>query len=96
LQLEYSIYIGTIAVTLLNFGTKQGHGASFVAAGAFTLLAIASLCYAVGIYLYRSKAIRTRRVARYYDKLGPTVLCVALFVAVALNFAFEGKNRGLW
>lgn len=83
-------------MTLLNFGTQQGNKASFVAAGAFTLLAILSLCYAVVIYLYRSQAIRTRRVARYYDKLGPSVLCAALFVAVLLNFAFEGKNRGLW
>ena len=95
-QLEYSIYIGTIAVTLLNFSTQQGNRASFVAAGAFTLLAIMSLCYAVGIYLYRSRAIRTRSVARYYDKLGPSVLCAALFVAVALNFGFEGKSRDLW
>ena len=55
-----------------------------------------SLCYALAIYLYRGKAIRTRRVARYYDKLGPSVLCGALFVAVALNFAFEGRSRELW
>lgn len=95
-QLEYSIYIGTIAVTLLNFSTEHGSKASFVAAGAFTLLAILSLCYSVGIYLYRSKAIRTRRVARYYDKWGPSVLCVALFVAVVLNFVFEGRQRNLW
>ncbi|KAL2016533.1 hypothetical protein VTK56DRAFT_3427 [Thermocarpiscus australiensis] len=94
--LEYSIYIGTIAVTLLNFSTEQGSKASFAAAGAFTLLAILSLCYSVGIYLYRSKAIRTRRVARYYDKWGPSVLCVALFVAVVLNFVFEGRSRDLW
>ncbi len=83
-------------MTLLNFGTQQGNRASFVAAGAFTLLAIASLCYAVSVYLYRSQAIRTRRVASYYDKLGPSVLCGALFVAVALNFVFEGKSRSLW
>lgn len=83
-------------MTLLNFGTEQGNKASFVAAGAFTVLALLSLCYSVVIYLYRSKAIRERRVARYYDKVGPSVLCVALFVAVALNFAFEGRNRGLW
>ncbi|KAK4165779.1 vacuolar transporter chaperone 4 [Cladorrhinum sp. PSN259] len=94
--LEYSIYIGTIAVTLLNFSTKQGNRASFVAAGAFTLLAIVSLCYAVGIYLYRGKAIRSRRAAQFYDKLGPTVLCSAMFVAVALNFAFEGGRRDMW
>ncbi|KAK5663320.1 hypothetical protein OQA88_3748 [Cercophora sp. LCS_1] len=94
--LEYSIYIGTIAVTLLNFSTKQGSRPSFVAAGAFTLLAILSLCYAVAIYLYRSQAIRTRRVAKFYDKLGPSILCAALFVAVALNFAFEGRSREVW
>lgn len=95
-QLEYSIYIGTIAVTLLNFSTGQGTHPSLIAAGAFTLLAILSLCYAVVIYLYRSQAIRTRRVASYYDKWGPTILCAALFGAVALNFAFEGRSREVW
>lgn len=94
--LEFSIYIGTIAVTLLNFSAKNGGRPSFIAAGAFTLLAIMALCYAVIIYLYRSMAIRTRRVARYYDKWGPSVLCGSLFVAVALNFAFEGNSRGVW
>ncbi|KAH8905176.1 SPX-domain-containing protein [Coniochaeta sp. PMI_546] len=93
--LEYSIYIGTIAVTLLNFGPKPTV-ASFIVAGAFTLLAFLSLSYAVGVYLYRSKAIRTRKVARYYDKWGPSVLCGCLFLAIGLNFAFEGADRGWW
>ena len=83
-------------MTLLNFSTEHGNKASFVAASAFTLLGLLSLCYSVVIYLYRSSAIRTRRVARYYDKVGPSVLCAALFVAVALNFAFEGKSREFW
>ncbi|OIW34555.1 SPX-domain-containing protein [Coniochaeta ligniaria NRRL 30616] len=93
--LEYSIYIGTIAVTLLNFGHKPTV-ASFVVAGAFTLLAFLSLSYAVGVYLYRSKAIRTRKVAKYYDKWGPSALCGCLFLAIGLNFAFEGRDRGWW
>ncbi|KAI0486493.1 SPX-domain-containing protein [Xylaria cf. heliscus] len=93
--LEFSIYVGAIAATLLNFGKKPTRLA-FVAAGAFTLLAVLSLCYSVGIYLYRSKGIRERKVIKYYDKIGPTVLCSALFIGVALNFAFEGKERSLW
>ncbi|GJN68413.1 vacuolar transporter chaperone 4 [Purpureocillium lilacinum] len=93
--LEYSIYIGTIAVTLLNFGTHPTP-TSFWVAGIFTLLAILSLCYSVGIYLYRSRSIRNRKAAKYYDKWGPSVLCVSLVVAVALNFAFEGRERGIW
>jgi hypothetical protein len=95
LQLEFSIYIGTIAVTLLNFGQKPTP-TSFVAAGVFTLLAVLALCYSVIIYLYRSIGIRERRAIKYYDRWGPTALCVALFVAVALNFAFEGKQREIW
>ncbi|KAK3694306.1 VTC domain-containing protein [Podospora appendiculata] len=94
--LEYSIYIGTIAVTLLNFSTRNGDVTSFVAAAAFTFLAVLSLLYSVGIYLYRSNAIRTRRAAKYYDKWGPTALCAAMFVAVVLNFASEGRSRHIW
>ncbi|KAI1335656.1 SPX-domain-containing protein [Xylariaceae sp. FL0016] len=93
--LEFSIYVGTVAVTLLNFGTTP-NTVSFVVSGVFTLLAILALCYSVGIYLYRSRAIRERRAIKYYDKFGPSVLCVALFAGVALNFAFEGKDRGIW
>lgn len=91
--LEFSIYIGTIAATLLNFGSKPT-AISFVAAGVFTLVAIFSLIYSVGIYLYRSQAIRMRRAIKYHDKYGPTFLCAALFVAVVLDASFELRARG--
>lgn len=84
-----------MAVTLLNFGSKPTT-ASFIVAGVFTLLAILSLLYSVVIYLYRSKAIRTRRAAKFYDKWGPSALCASLFIAVLLNFAFEGREREYW
>ncbi|KAI2636131.1 vacuolar transporter chaperone 4 [Xylaria nigripes] len=93
--LEFSIYVGAIAATLLNFGQKST-ALAFAAAGVFTLLAVLALCYSVGIYLYRSRGIRERKVIKYYDKIGPTVLCIALFFGVALNFAFEGRDRSLW
>ena len=82
-------------MTLLNFGPTPTL-ASFVVSGAFTLLAFLSLSYAGGVYLDRSKAIRTRKVAKYYDKWGPSVLCACLFVAIALNFVYEGRDREWW
>jgi len=91
--LEFSIYIGTIAVTLLNFGAKPTK-ISFLAAGTFSLVAIISLLYSVGIYLYRAEAIRGRKAIKYHDKYGPTVLCGALFVAVVINAVFELSDRG--
>ncbi|KAM0399802.1 hypothetical protein ACHAQC_003084 [Fusarium culmorum] len=93
--LEFSIYIGTIAVTLLNFGSHPAP-AHFWVAGVFTLLAIMSLCYSVLTYLYRSQGIRSRKVVKFYDRWGPSALCGALFIGVALNFAFEGRERNLW
>jgi SPX domain protein involved in polyphosphate accumulation/uncharacterized membrane protein YidH (DUF202 family) len=93
--LEYSTYIATIAVTLLNFGPSPTL-TSFWISGIFTLLAILSLCYSVGIYFYRSRAIRNRKAAKYYDRWGPSVLCGALFVAVAINFVFEGREKSRW
>jgi hypothetical protein len=93
-QLEFSIYISTIAVTLLNFGAKPSP-ASFIASGIFTVLAIVALIYSVGTYLYRAKAIRARKAVKYHDKYGPTVLCGALFLAVILNAVFELKNRNI-
>lgn len=69
---------------------------SFIVAGVFTLLAIMSLCYSVVIYLYRSNAIRNRKAAKFYDKWGPSALCASLFIAVLLNFAFEGNAREYW
>ncbi|KAL7817755.1 VTC domain-containing protein [Trichoderma gracile] len=93
--LEYSIYIGTIATTLLNFGDHPTPTAFWIA-GIFTLLAIFSLLYSVGIYFYRSRSIRNRKAARYYDRWGPSALCVALFVAAGLNFVYEGRERKYW
>lgn len=95
MQLEYSIYISTIAVTLLNFGSHPTP-TSFWIAGIFTLLAMFSLLYAVVVYLYRSRSIRNRKAAKYYDRWGPSILCGSLFIAVALNFAFEGHERAIW
>jgi hypothetical protein len=67
---------------------------SFIASGVFSLVAILALLYSVGIYLYRSQAIRTRKAIKYHDKYGPTILCGALFIAVVLNAGFELRDRG--
>ncbi|KUI66300.1 Vacuolar transporter chaperone 4 [Cytospora mali] len=93
--LEFSIYIGTIATTLLNFGDKPSK-TSFVVSAVFTLVAIMCLLYSVGVYIYRSRSMRARKAAKYYDWWGPSLLCSSLVVAVILNFAFEGREHHWW
>ncbi|KAI9720646.1 MAG: hypothetical protein M1812_002826 [Candelaria pacifica] len=82
--LEFAIIISSIAATLLNFGD----GVSLSAAWGFTIVACAALIYSMVLYLVRVDGIRKRKAgARYHDKFGPTLLCVGLGVAVAVNFA---------
>ncbi|KAL8675083.1 MAG: hypothetical protein Q9168_000566 [Polycauliona sp. 1 TL-2023] len=80
--LEFSIFIGAMAGTLLNFGGS----ASFAAALGFTILAIVSLIYSMVLYLWRVEMIKRRRAVKYHDSWGPTALCLGLLAATITNF----------
>ena len=80
--LEFSIILGSIAATLLNFGDAL----SLASAWAFTILACLALLYSMVLYLWRVRMIRGRRAVRYHDRWGPTLLCVGLLIAVAVSF----------
>lgn len=90
--LEFSITIGAIAATLLNFGDTV----SLASAWGFTIVACAALLYSVGIYLIRVRMIRERKatVNRYYDKWGPSFLCVGLVAASAATFVLRIRHDG--
>ncbi|KAF3935386.1 hypothetical protein ABW20_dc0101491 [Dactylellina cionopaga] len=88
--LEFSIYISTIAATLLNFGDKHTRYASL----GFMFLALGSLCYCMGIFVWRHQKMRRRRAVRYHDAWGPTALCLLLLICVAVNFGVKSVNSG--
>ena len=90
--LEFSIILGSIAATLLNFGDE----ASLVSAWGFTVVACAALLYSVVVYYLRVQMIRNRRasISRYYDKWGPTLLCMGLLAATIVNFVFKVREEG--
>ncbi|KAK2750630.1 vacuolar transporter chaperone [Myotisia sp. PD_48] len=86
--LEFSLYISTIAVTLLNFGHDT---ITISAAWSFTVLGCVALVYSFLLYLWRVDKIRKHRDVKhvYYEKWGPTVLCLGLVVSVFLNFGLR-------
>ena len=88
--LEFSILLGSIAATLLNFGDSVTR----TSAWAFTLLACMALFYSMALYLWRVRMIRRRRAVRYHDRWGPSVLCVGLLAAVAISFGARIKEDG--
>ncbi|KAG7089433.1 hypothetical protein E1B28_011119 [Marasmius oreades] len=87
--LNTSVFIGTIATTLLNF-TSPSDSRGLISATLFTFCALLAIAYSSGIFLYRASRLRARRAeGLYYDKYGPTLLCLGLFAAMATNIGLR-------
>ncbi|KAK7696196.1 vacuolar transporter chaperone [Cerrena zonata] len=52
----------------------------------FSFVAIAVMVYALWTYHWRANSIRTGGRGPYDDRFGPTVLCLALLLAIIVNF----------
>lgn len=83
--LHFTVVLGGLAVGLLNFGDKVGR----ISAAMFSLVAIAVMVYALWTYHWRANSIRRGGRGPYDDRIGPTVLCVALLCAIIVNFVLR-------
>jgi uncharacterized membrane protein YidH (DUF202 family) len=83
--LNFTVILGGLAIGLLNFGDKVGK----ISAGLFTLVAMMAMVYALFTFHWRAKSIRMRGQGGFDDRLGPTVLTLALFAAVVVNFVLR-------
>ncbi|KAF2487346.1 VTC domain-containing protein [Neohortaea acidophila] len=88
--LEFSIILGSIAATLLNFGDDI----SMASAWAFTAVALVALFYSMGVFLWRVDRIKKKRAVSYHDKWGPSFLCLGLVIAVGISFGYRFKYGG--
>lgn len=101
--LNFAVILGGLAVGLLNFGDKVGQ----ISAGLFTLVAMATMIYALGVFHWRAGRIRNKGGVGvgqgatgwggFDDRFGPTVLTVALAAVVIVNFILRvviGENNG--
>ncbi|GAW08684.1 SPX-domain-containing protein [Lentinula edodes] len=87
--LNISVFIGTIATTLLNF-TSPEDSRGLISAALFTLCALIAIAYSAGVFIYRSYRLRARRAeGLYYDKYGPTLLCFTLAAAMTVNIGLR-------
>ncbi|RMJ27940.1 Vacuolar transporter chaperone [Aspergillus sp. HF37] len=91
--LEFSILLGSIAATLLNFGQDY---ITLASSWAFTVLAALSLLYSLVLYIRRVDKIRKRRDVKrvYYEKWGPTVVGVGLAAILLVNFSLRARQAG--
>jgi len=87
--LNNAVFIGTIATTLLNF-TSPNDSRGLISAALFTFAALLAIAYSAAIFVFRAYRLRARRAeGLYYDKYGPTLLCLVLFLALATNIGLR-------
>ena len=91
--LEFSILLGSIAATLLNFGQDY---ITLASSWGFTIMAALSLLYSLVLYIWRVDKIRKRRDVKrvYYEKWGPTAVGIGLAVILLLNFSLRARQTG--
>ncbi|KAF9186310.1 vacuolar transporter chaperone [Haplosporangium sp. Z 767] len=81
--LQFSVLLGSIALTLLNFGNYMTR----VSGAVLTVITLLAMLYALGVFHIRlSNILSTKPNRQFHDRYGPTVLCVFLFGAYFLNF----------
>ncbi|KAF9946565.1 vacuolar transporter chaperone [Mortierella alpina] len=81
--LQFSVLLGSISLTLLNFGNHMTR----VSGAVLTIITLMAMLYALGIFHIRlSNILSTKPNRQFHDRYGPTVLCVFLFGAYFLNF----------
>ncbi|KAF8272496.1 hypothetical protein EI94DRAFT_1655918 [Lactarius quietus] len=74
--LHFTVVLGGLAVGLLNFGDKASVGK--ISAAVFSLVAVGIMGYALYTFHWRANSIRRGGRGPFDDRLGPTLLCVAL------------------
>ncbi|CAL8582566.1 MAG: hypothetical protein L6R36_001234 [Xanthoria steineri] len=88
--LNFTVLLGGLAVGLLNFSDNIGRTSAVL----FTIVAMATMAYALFTYHWRAKSIRMRGQGGFDDRYGPTVLAVALAAAVVVNLVLRFKEGG--
>jgi uncharacterized membrane protein YidH (DUF202 family) len=87
--LNTAIFIAGIATTLLNF-TPPEDSRGLISSAIFTLTALLAIAYSAIIFVFRAYRLRARRAeGLYYDRYGPTVLCVVLLAALGTNIGLR-------
>jgi uncharacterized membrane protein YidH (DUF202 family) len=83
--LNFTVILGALAVGMLNFGDFP----AFVSSILFTVVALGSMIYSLRTFWWRASQIAQRGQSGFDDKIGPTVLCIFLGLAVIVNFALR-------
>jgi SPX domain protein involved in polyphosphate accumulation/uncharacterized membrane protein YidH (DUF202 family) len=79
--MKFGTMLSTFSLALFNTGDAVGKLSGVL----YTLIALSTLIYGVGLYYRRRELIRARLAGPYDEMIGPTIICFALIGAVGIN-----------
>ncbi|PVH98465.1 SPX-domain-containing protein [Periconia macrospinosa] len=83
-----SVLLASLSLGLYNAAGESNTVARTLAV-VYTIVAVFTMAWGYGIYMWRNRLIRERSGKDFDSILGPLVVCVGLVVALCLNFAFK-------
>jgi hypothetical protein len=86
-----TVLLSSLGLGLYNAAGENNNIARALAI-VYTLVAVFTGLWGWGIYVYRSRLIRTRSGIDFDAVTGPVIVCAGLFFALVLNFAFKVRS----
>ena len=83
-----AILLASLSLGLLNAAGKDNHVGRSLGM-VYTIVAVFTSCWGLGVYLWRSQLIRERSGKDFDSIYGPVVICVGLTVALLINFGLK-------
>lgn len=90
-----SILLASLSIGLYNAAGKHNYIARWLAL-VYTAIAVFAAAWGYGMYMWRGRLIRERSGKDFDNVLGPVVVCVALAIALGLNFTFQVSRLGVF
>lgn len=86
--MHVSVLLATLSLSLYN-GAGESNPVGRVLGVAYTMIALGAGAWGWWIYIVRSRMIEQRSGKDFDSIVGPIVICIALIIALCLNFGFK-------
>lgn len=93
--LEFSVFVSALAIGMINYSNDR---IGLIVSGLFTVISLLCIAYSGVIFVWRTIKLQKKESSNaYFDKYGPSFLCVTLLgvtiVNFVLRFAESHENR---
>jgi SPX domain protein involved in polyphosphate accumulation len=85
--LEFSVFVSALAIGMINYSNDR---IGLIVSGLFTVISLLCIAYSGVIFIWRTTKLKKKEASNaYFDKYGPSFLCVTLLGITIVNFVLR-------